>query len=108
MSEPTQSVYEEIGNRIGALVAEKNAAYGDSFGQASKILEVLYVDGIRPDQYCDALAIVRVIDKLFRLANRKDAFGESPWEDICGYAILGVANDVRDLDQQNIEDESTN
>ena len=63
MPEPTLSVYEEIGNRIGSLVTEKNAAYGDSFGQASKILEVLYTDGIKPHQYCDALAIVRVIDK---------------------------------------------
>ena len=108
MAESTLSVYEEIGNRIGSLVAEKNAAYGDSFGHASKILEVLYPNGIKADQYRDALAIVRVIDKLFRLANRKDAFGESPWEDICGYAILGVANDIRDLDQRNSEEESHN
>jgi len=85
--------YEKIGIAIGKLVQEKNLAYGDSFGQASRILEVLYPDGIRPDQYLDALAITRVIDKLFRLANKKDAFDESPWRDICGYAILGVAND---------------
>ena len=85
--------YEKIGTDIRRLVQEKNEAYGDSFGQASKILEVLYPSGIKPDQYRDALAITRVIDKLFRLANKKDAFGESPWRDICGYAILGVAND---------------
>ena len=85
--------YEKIGTEIGRLVQKKNEAYGDSFGQASKILEVLYPSGINPDQYRDALAITRVIDKLFRLANKKDAFGESPWRDICGYAILGVAND---------------
>lgn len=85
--------YESIGSQIGKLVQEKNEAYGDSFGQACKILEVLYPNGISPAQYRDALAITRVIDKLFRLANKKDAFGESPWRDICGYAILGVAND---------------
>jgi len=85
--------YEKIGTEIGRLVQKKNEAYGDSFGQASNILEVLYPNGIKPNQYRDALAITRVIDKLFRLANKKDAFGESPWRDICGYAILGVAND---------------
>ena len=85
--------YREIASSIGKLVGEKNKAYGDSFGQACKILEVLYPEGIKPAQYRDALAITRVIDKLFRLANKKDAFGESPWRDICGYAILGVAND---------------
>ena len=74
-------------------MGEKNEAYGDSFGKASEILNVLYPGGIEPSQYRDALAITRVIDKLFRLANKKDAFGESPWRDICGYAILGAAND---------------
>ena len=88
--------YKEIGEEIGCLVQEKNEAYGDSFGQACRILEVLYPMGIQPAQYRDALAITRVIDKLFRLANKKDAFGESPWRDICGYAILGVANDTKD------------
>ena len=85
--------FEKIGRDVGQLVAEKNQAYGDSFGQACRILEVLYPNGIQPNQYKDALAITRVIDKLFRLANKKDAFGESPWRDICGYAVLGVAND---------------
>ena len=88
--------YELIANEIGKLVQEKNEAYGDSFGQACRILEVLYPEGIKPGQYRDALAITRVIDKLFRLSNKKDAFGESPWRDICGYAILGVANDETD------------
>lgn len=88
--------FEEIGTEVGKLVLEKNLAYGDSFGQACKILKVLYPTGIKPEQYRDALAITRVIDKLFRLANKKDAFGESPWRDICGYAVLGIANDEND------------
>ena len=85
--------YVKVGKEVGELCAEKNTAYGDSFGQACRILEVLYPDGIHPKQYRDALAITRVIDKLFRLANKKDAFGECPWRDICGYAMLGIAND---------------
>ena len=85
--------YVDISNQVGTLVQDKNKAYGDSFGQACKILEVLYPDGIKPNQYRDVLAITRVIDKLFRIANKKDAFGESPWRDICGYAVLGIAND---------------
>lgn len=87
--------YKQIGEEIGSLVDEKNAAYGSSFAESYKILSVLYPNGIKPEQYTDALAIIRVIDKLFRLANRKDAFGESPWRDIAGYAILGVANNEK-------------
>lgn len=83
--------YEKVGQDIGQLVDEKNKAYGSSFSEAHKILSVLYPNGIQPEQYTDALAIIRVIDKLFRIANHKNAFGESPWRDIAGYAILGVA-----------------
>ena len=84
--------YENIAKEIGKLVDQKNAAYGSSFAESHKILSVLYPNGIKPEQYTDALAIVRVLDKLFRIANHKNAFGESPWKDIAGYAILGVAN----------------
>jgi hypothetical protein len=89
------NTYEKIGKQIGELVDKKNAAYGSSFAESHKILSVLYPNGIKPEQYTDALAIIRVIDKLFRIATNKDAFGESPWNDIAGYAILGVDNDRR-------------
>ena len=86
--------YETIGTDIGKLVAEKNRAYGDSFSRAETILKTLYPSGVQPSEYTDMLALVRVIDKMFRIATSKNAFGESPWKDICGYAILGVANDT--------------
>jgi hypothetical protein len=82
--------YEEVGNDIGRLVDQKNAAYGSSFDNAGKILAILYPNGVTVEQYTDMLAITRVIDKLFRIANKKDAFGENPWEDVTGYGILGV------------------
>jgi len=87
-------LYQKIGEDLGQLVSEKNRAYGDSFNKAQEVIKVLYPDGIKPEQYRDMLAIVRVIDKLFRIANNKDAFGESPWGDIAGYSILGIANDM--------------
>lgn len=88
--------YQKTGLEIGKLVAEKQAAYGDSFGKSGKVLELLYPDGISPEQYRDALTVVRIVDKLFRIATRKDAFGESPYKDIAGYGLLGVAADERE------------
>ena len=82
--------YSEIGKRIGALVNEKQEAYGDSFGKAHRILLELYPDGIKPADYHNVLTMARIIDKLFRIATNQDAFGESPYQDIAGYAILGV------------------
>lgn len=90
-------VYFDIAAEIGRLVDEKNAAYGDSFRLSGEIMARLYPEGIRPEQYRDALGIIRVIDKLFRIATRKDAFGESPWKDIAGYGILGAANDMLEI-----------
>lgn len=82
--------YEKIGKEIGKLVDEKNKAYGDSFSQSDKILKILFPNGIGPEAYNDLLTITRVIDKLFRIATDKEAFGESPWKDIAGYAILSA------------------
>lgn len=80
--------YEEIGQRIGRLVAEKQKAYGDSYGNSGKILEILFPDGVKPEHYTELLAICRVVDKLFRLANDPEWGGESPWGDIVGYGLL--------------------
>lgn len=85
--------FEKIGTEIGKLVDEKNRAYGSSFAKSEKILKVLYPNGVQPEQYKDMLATVRIVDKLFRIATKKDAFGESPFKDIAGYGILGVASD---------------
>lgn len=92
--------FVKIGMSIGSLVKEKNAAYGDAFAQSGKILRVLYPDGVKPEQFEDMLGICRVLDKLFRIAWAKDAFGESPWQDVAGYGILGVARDRALKDQQ--------
>jgi len=85
--------YAALGQKIGELVQSKNAAYGDSFANSGKILAILYPNGVAPSQYSDMLTVVRILDKLARIATRKDAFGESPFRDIAGYGILGVAKD---------------
>ncbi len=86
--------FKEIGTEIGSLVDQKNEAYGSSFSRSSEILKILFPDGVKPEQYTDLLAITRVLDKLFRIDNKKDAFGESPWQDIAGYGILGTLKDT--------------
>ena len=86
-----ESTFRRIGREVGELVEEKNKAYGDSFAKTDKFLELLYPGGIKPSQYGDALALVRIFDKMMRIASKKNAFGESPYKDIVGYGILGVA-----------------
>jgi hypothetical protein len=85
--------YSAVAAEIGDLVFEKNKAYGDSFKRSCLCVDQMYPYGIPPSQYPHALYIIRVLDKLFRIATDKDAFGENPKRDIAGYSILGVVND---------------
>lgn len=86
--------YVKLAQEIGQLVTDKQAAYGDSFNKSQQIIKILYPDGIKPENYGDLLTIIRMIDKLFRIATSKNAYGESPYRDIAGYALLGLSNDV--------------
>lgn len=85
--------YESIGQAIGHLVDEKNQAYGDAFNKSADFLKILYPDGVKPEQYGDMLALVRSFDKMMRIAHDKNAFGENPWHDLAGYAILKSGDD---------------
>lgn len=94
--------YEAVGRDIGALVDSKNKQYGNAFNEAGKILKVLYPKGIQPEQYDDILAVTRVLDKLFRVANGKQG-QEDPWRDIAGYGILGASMGM-DCERVGIQD----
>ena len=87
--------YSQIAKEIGELLQEKDKAYGSAFAKIGDFLRILYPNGIQPEQYVDALMLTRIFDKLMRIAHQKDAFDESPYRDIAGYAILGLANDLR-------------
>lgn len=87
--------FVEIGKRIGELVEQKNRAYGDSFRKCGEFLKLLYPNGIQPEQYQDALALVRIFDKQMRIATNKTAMAENPYQDIAGYGFLGVANNEK-------------
>lgn len=88
--------FAALGAEIGRLVETKQRAYGSSFSKAGRVLLELYPSGIPPEKLPDALTIVRVVDKLFRIATDRDALGESPWRDIAGYALLSVARVERE------------
>ena len=82
--------YDDVGKSLGLLVNKKQEAYGDSFGKSGEVLRILYPDGVKSDQLDDMLTIVRILDKLFRIATSPDAFSENPWADIGGYSLLGM------------------
>lgn len=78
----------EVVNDLRDTLLTKREAYGNAFNNAPDILTMLYPNGIQPESYGDVLTIVRIIDKLYRIANQADT--EDPWEDIAGYAVLAL------------------
>jgi hypothetical protein len=48
----------------------------------------------------DVLTICRVVDKLFRLATDPTYGDESPWRDICGYSLLSMGKDEREVNRE--------
>lgn len=99
MSAPKEHNFASLGRDVGELVADKQEQYGDSVGKTGGILKCLYPTGIQPHAFDDALLIVRILDKISRLANQGpdgvDKGGESPWRDICGYALLGLKKESK-------------
>jgi hypothetical protein len=102
-------IFKQIGTRLGELVKEKNTAYGDSFRDSPRVIEVLFPNGIKPDQYINVLVITRILDKIFRIANKplskKDS--ENSWQDIAGYAILMLGYE-QEKEEDRLSDYASN
>jgi hypothetical protein len=93
-----------IAMEMAELLPAKNEAYGSSFEKSGEFLRLLYPDGLKVEQYKDALLLVRIFDKQTRIATKKDAFGESPYRDIAGYGILGAAGEkVQGVTAQKVD-----
>ena len=82
--------YREIAQGIAELVIEKQKAYGNSFGEADQFLKLCYPNGVPVEKYKDMLTLVRIWDKIKRIATDRDALGESPYRDIVGYCLLAL------------------
>ncbi len=95
MSQPMKNkddIFMTLATDLGKLLAEKNQAYGDAFSKTTQILTLLYPNGIKVEQFKDVHVLVRMLDKMSRIAQDNDPMGESPYKDLAGYAILAQAN----------------
>lgn len=85
-----ESEFHKIANALATLLEQKNLAYGDAFAKTTQILELLYPEGIKVEQYKDVHVIVRMLDKISRIAKDNDPMGESPYQDLAGYCLLAL------------------
>jgi hypothetical protein len=86
--------FHEIAALQADLLEKKDRAYGSSFNKTADHLKILFPDGIVDDQYQHMMFIIRVLDKLARIANSSLLPPEEgcldAYLDINGYSILGI------------------
>lgn len=82
-----QDKYVEKAIEIGKLVSEKNKQYGNAINNVDSILKILYPNGISVEQYKDLSVMVRMLDKMFRIAHGNKG-SENAYNDLCGYGLL--------------------
>lgn len=94
--------FTALGTSIGSILAAKNKSYGDSFAESVKVIEALFPSGIPKSAYPQLLTIIRMVDKLFRIAtisqDPKYSFSEGEvdaWQDLAGYSILALERVTR-------------
>jgi len=80
---------------VGLVTDRSNTAYGDSTTKAGQLMAILWPNGVPPSRMHEAFIMVRILDKLSRVVTDKDAFGESPWRDVAGYALLALRHDLQ-------------
>ena len=84
----TKEEFLDIASEIGNLLADKNRQYGDAYARMAHVLPIFYPQGVPPEQLLDAVFILRIVDKLMRVASAQGDDIEDPVKDIAGYAIL--------------------
>lgn len=95
--------FQELAKGIADLVAEKEKSYGSAFDKCGDFLKVLYPEGIKPEQYKDMLCIVRVFDKLMRIATSYEGTEEKKvdaYSDLMGYGLLGLRASLEEREAQ--------
>lgn len=81
---------EHLCRRLGVMLQDKNDSYGSSFYKAEDFIALLWPDGVPPEAFGRMLIMVRMFDKMMRIAVMPEAFGEDAEMDLFGYAALMV------------------
>jgi hypothetical protein len=80
--------FSEIADELATMLAVKNRKYGDSYAKMAHVLPLFYPNGVPADGLLDAVFILRIVDKLMRIASDQRDDEEDPLLDLCGYGIL--------------------
>ncbi len=95
---------ESISRDVVGVVKEKNREYGSAFQKVSEILTILFPNGIPTNKYHDVAILIRVLDKVCRIASANDKdVKKDAWLDLTGYGLLRLSEgDLNGVESERV------
>ena len=89
---------------VVVVVEEKNREYDSAFQKVSEILNILFPNGIPTNKYHDVAILIRVLDKICRIASANDKnVKKDAWLDITGYGLLRLSEgDLNGVESERV------
>lgn len=85
------SQYHTIAEGVAELVLQKQKEYGNGVLRSNRMMLQLFPDGIPAAKYRDAFTLVRLMDKISKIAADENSATGEPWRDIAAYSLLTLA-----------------
>lgn len=102
-SNPFHSAILKTCEDLGPFLVQKNEAYGDATRRIVSVLESFYPNGIPHNQIQNCYYMIQILNKLSRIAENNDPFGEDPWLDCAGYSVLAHSKGKLDKDREKLD-----
>jgi hypothetical protein len=107
----TPKTFQDIALETADTLVLKDKAYGSSFNKTAEFLKLLFPDGVVDDQYSHLMYIVRVLDKIGRIANCSLLPPEEgvldAYKDINGYTTLMLKKLYDESEDAKLKEEET-
>jgi len=104
VNEVGENSVRSIARDVVVIVEEKNKEYGSAFQKVSEILAILFPNGIPTSKYHDVAILIRVFDKICRIASANDKdVKKDAWLDITGYGLLRLSEgDLNGVESERV------
>lgn len=95
----------ERGQKIGATVEAKSKQYAGTTEVAAGMMLCLFPEGIPTEKMGSALLLVRICDKMGRIAQGDGTGDEDAWGDIAGYGLIGQKHNEDEIAAEEVNDD---
>jgi len=86
--------FENVAKQIVETVKVSNKETGNCFTETTKVIKLLFPNGIPSGKEQEAAALLRIIDKMFKIVNNPGSNTLKDWQGLSAYALNAVKSSV--------------